>query len=754
MYPAILLSALLGLAADMQKPIEVKAPQRSSPVSYAKDVSEVLDAKCAGCHGATLAENKLNMETVVGMLKGGKRGPAVVPGKGDESLLFKMAAHRVEPVMPPKEKKDLKPLTPEELGFLKAWIDAGAKDDSDASPVQPKPVEIGVLPPGVHPINALDLTPDGRRVASGRANVVEVFDVDSGLPILSLGGHRDLIQSVRFSPDGKRLAAGSFQVVTLWDVPSGTLERSFSGSPEAIDALVATRDGKTLISGGPEKAIRFWNAADGKTFRNIPVASVTKALALSPDETLLAAAGGDNVVHILNAAEGKEAHALKGHAGTITSVAFLPDGKSVVTVSLDGTARVWTLPTKAGDPVEMRTIDVGPKAPVRAMGVLPGGMALLTAGADATARLIDLDTGEEVHSLPLAGGPPNALAIAPDGRALLVGSEDGSARLYELATGESVSTFGPHGGPIRAVGFSPKGDRILTAGADGGLKVWDRASGRGVVAFGHPAVKAGDAPPPVQTALFLADGRVATAAEKTPRIWTFEGDWSEARTFGPHASRVLAIDISPDGKLMATGGGEPSRSGEVKVWEVATGRLVRSLDTLHSDTVFALRFSPDGAKLATASADKFLKVVNVTDGKELKSFEGHTHHVLAVDWSGDGKKLATGGADSAAKVWDFESGEAARTLNGAAKGVTALRWVPGKPLLIGASGDGVARAWNPDSGAAARTFSGATDYLFAVAASVDGGRVAAGGADGVLLLWNGGNGQLLRKIPRDAPSAK
>ena len=68
------------------------------------------------------------------MLKGGKRGPAIVPGKADESLLFKMAAHRVEPVMPPKDKKDQKPLTPEELGLLKLWIDAGAKDDSAENP--------------------------------------------------------------------------------------------------------------------------------------------------------------------------------------------------------------------------------------------------------------------------------------------------------------------------------------------------------------------------------------------------------------------------------------------------------------------------------------------------------------------------------------------------------------------------------------------------------------------------------------------
>ena len=158
---------------------------------------------------------------------------------------------------------------------------------------------------------------------------------------------------------------------------------------------------------------------------------------------------------------------------------------------------------------------------------------------------------------------------------------------------------------------------------------------------------------------------------------------------------------------MATGGGEPSRSGEVKIWDVASGKLVRSLDNLHSDTVFALRFSPDGSKLATASADKFLKVTNVADGKELKSFEGHTHHVLAVDWSLDGKRLVTGGADSVVKVWDFESGEGLRTLNGATKGVMGLRWLPGKALVVGASGDSVVREWNPDNGSVPRTFPGA-----------------------------------------------
>jgi WD40 repeat protein len=742
---AVLVLAILGLADDAPRPIEVKAPTQSGPASYAKGVADVLDAKCAGCHGSALAENKLNLETIAGMRKGGKRGPALVPGKADESLLFKMAAHRIAPAMPPEKKKDLPPLTPEELGLLKQWIDGGARDDSEPSPAPAKPPELGPLPSGVHPINALDLTPDGHRVASGRANVVEVFDVDSGASIISLGGHRDLIQSVRFAPDARRLAAGSFGVVTLWDCPLVTARTTFAGSPEPIKAMVATRDGKALITGGPEKAIRFWNTADGKILRTVSLLAGTTSLALSADDSLVAAVGSDGAVRIIKVADGKQRHVLNVQGATLTSADFLPEGESMVTLGNDGTARIWAPPSKPGEPAASRTINLDSKKPVGAMLVLKEG-TLLIATRDAKARLVDPANGKETRSFPLATGPVLALALSPGGKSVLVGSEDRLARLYDLDSGRLIATFGPHGGPVRSVAFSPKGDRAVTS-ADGVVKVWDIATGRGVIAFAYPAAKAGDPSPAVQSSLLLGGGRLVAAAEKTARMWTVEGTWADVRTFGTHVFRILAIDFSPDGKLMATGGGEPSRTGEVKVWDVATGKLVRSLDNLHSDTVFALRFSPDGTKLASASADKYLKVVNVADGKELKSFEGHTHHVLALDWSGDGKRLVTGGADSVVKVWDFESGEQFRTLNQAGKGVTGLRWVPGKPLLFGASGDSNVRAWNPDNGSVLRTLSGASDYLFAVAASADGNRVAAGGADGVLLLWNGATGSLLRKIP-------
>jgi WD40 repeat protein len=245
---------------------------------------------------------------------------------------------------------------------------------------------------------------------------------------------------------------------------------------------------------------------------------------------------------------------------------------------------------------------------------------------------------------------------------------------------------------------------------------------------------------------FQSDDRLVSAsADRTLRTWEFDGSWSLLNVLGPHAFRVLCLDFHRDGGLLAAGGGEPSRSGEVKLWEVGKGMLVRTLDALHSDTVFGVRFSPDGTRLATCGGDKFVKVTNVASGKELRSFEGHTNHVLAVDWSDDGKRLVSGAADNLMKVWDYEAGEQIRTLQAAGKQITAVRWVPGGPRVAGACGDKLARLWNTTNGGIERAFSGPTDFVFGVGTSKDGSRVAAGGADSVLFIWRG-DGQVLRKL--------
>lgn len=748
MSPTILL-ALIGIIAtgqDAPTPLEVRVPDRTDPVSFANEVLDLLDASCIGCHSSALAENDLNLEDLPAMLKGGKSGQALVPGKADDSLLFRMAAHRIDPVMPPADKPELEPLTPEQLGLLKLWIDQGARDDSAEAAGDPSvSLTLGNLPPGLHPILALDLASTGDRLAVGRANVVQLYEPETGVEIVRLGGHQDLIQSIRFSRDGSTLAAGSYQIVTLWNTPSGRPESTYNGHAEAVTAVAATPDGQRFATGSTDRTIRLWQPAGEQPLRQLDASAPVHGLALTPDGTRLAAACADGHVRLWNAEDGTLLHDLTGGAGEARAVAFGPDPHRLAAGFDDGSIHTWDLPDDPAAPVAPGRPLAGAVGPT--LGVAFAGPDRIAAtGRDGHLRLWDWSDGQPKLDLSVHAQPILALAASPDGSRLITGSEDGTARLINPIDGSIGPPLTGHLGPVRGVAFAPDGLHFATAGHEGAVKLWAVDPSRGLVAFAHKNPDQ-DAAQPLRAVAFAGPSRLVSGSDDhSARSWTFEGDWRPGRTLGPHQFRVLALDFNPEGTVLAAGGGEPSRSGEIKLWEVASGELLKSIDDRHTDTVFALRFSPDGTRLASAGADKFLKVSLMPKGELQRTFEGHTHHVLAVDWKQDGKQLVTGGADNVAKVWDLDTGEQLRTMQAAGNQVTGLRWIPGQPSMAGSSGDRQVHLWNAENGQVQKRLTGPTDYLYAVAASADGRRVAAAGEEGAIYLWRVDNGQLLRKI--------
>ena len=162
----------------------------------------------------------------------------------------------------------------------------------------------------------------------------------------------------------------------------------------------------------------------------------------------------------------------------------------------------------------------------------------------------------------------------------------------------------------------------------------------------------------VESLAFSPDGKyLASGSFQEVILWDAQTGQLRHRLTG-FAERVVALGFSPDSKLLATGGGAPTEDGEIKIFDVPTGKLVVDIKNGHSDTVFGVCFSPDGKMLATCGADKFVKVFEVPSGKFIKSFEGHTHHVLDVGWKADGKLLASAGADNVGQGVGLREGRA------------------------------------------------------------------------------------------------
>ncbi len=296
-------------------------------------------------------------------------------------------------------------------------------------------------------------------------------------------------------------------------------------------------------------------------------------------------------------------------------------------------------------------------------------------------------------------------AVSPDGVTLVMGAEDGRVLAFTLEKGTPAGVWAAHGGAVLACRFMAGGE-LVTVGADGGVRVAGLMPNWKLERVIEPGTSAnGDAAPPVD--------------------------------------RVLSLAFSPDGQMLASGGGVPSREGELCLWNVGDGKPIRQIVDAHSDTVFDLSFAPPaiGAgggvpfRLASGAADKFARVFDVATGKVLNSFEGHTGHVLSVSWNRDGRTLVTGGGDGTVKVWNLTTGVQVKSVDGLKSQVLSVRHRGyGNQFAMGIGAGGV-RIMN-EGGNADREFDVQSDYIYRVALSEDGRTLIAGGRSGTLRVWD------------------
>jgi hypothetical protein len=317
-----------------------------------------------------------------------------------------------------------------------------------------------------------------------------------------------------------------------------------------------------------------------------------------------------------------------------------------------------------------------------------------------------------------------------------------------------IALFAPPAGvvPVHAVALSS--DKVTVAAGRGDqIHLYNAATGAHIRTLIDPALVDAAGKPVkaahlslIESLAFSADGKVlASGSFQEVILWDVANGDIKQRLTG-FVDRVVCLAFSSKGNLLACGGGAATEDGELKVFDVSAGKLLVEIKNAHSDTVYGVCFAPDGKKLASCGADKFVKVFELPSGKFIKSFEGHTHHVLDVGWKADGKFLASASADNSIKVWDYEKGEQSRTMNGHTKQVTRLVFVGATPQIVTCSGDQTVRMWNVDNGGTIRQFGTSGVFLYSVAVNSDGTVVAAGGEDGIVRLYNGTNAQLIKQL--------
>jgi WD40 repeat protein len=302
-------------------------------------------------------------------------------------------------------------------------------------------------------------------------------------------------------------------------------------------------------------------------------------------------------------AEGpKERACLRGHTNEVPAIAFTPDGKTVVSGSLDRTIKLWDLTTGK----ERATLR-GHATSILSVALAADGRTLASASSDGVIKVWDLASGKERFTFHTPGFGGICVELSADGRMLASGGWDKWVRLWDLPSGRDRAAFQTMTHP--RVAFAPDGKTLAIGGAVlpgghfvGTLELWD-----------------------------------VTTGKKRPGRRT-------------HGGGIRFLAFTTDGRTLAsTTLGNPA----VKLWEVATGKE-RAAFTGHMDGRTAPAFSPDGRVLAAGGVeDGTVKLWDLGTGTERATLRGDANKVHAVAFAPDGKTLAVAeGPDTAIRIWD------------------------------------------------------------------------------------------------------
>ena len=350
------------------------------------------------------------------------------------------------------------------------------------------------------------------------------------------------------------------------------------------------------------------------------------------------------------------------HSGVVKDASFSPDGKYLVTVSIDNFAKLWEI--EGGQWREKVTL---------------------------------------MHSEWMV-----CASFSPDSKLLVTASNDCICKIWRLEDDQWQEKAAiRHFTSVKNASFSPDGKHLVIVSEAGSAKIWWHEGGewqeKATIAHSDWVVV-------VTSAQFSPDGKhlVSTCVDGSVKIWKLDyGQWEEKFTIAQHLYSVSVTNarFSPDGKhlVTVTCGVNPevfSRNYvyfiyEAKLWELEDDQWHEKVTIEHSDIVDNARFSLDGKHLVTASRDGAVKICGLAGGNwQEKATIFHTDLVANASFSRDGKFLVTASRDGTAKICRLVGGRWRVTVTiEHSKAVTNASFGPDGYQLVTASGDNTAKIW-------------------------------------------------------------
>jgi WD40 repeat protein len=496
-------------------------------------------------------------------------------------------------------------------------------------------------------IRSASFSPDGRRVVTGSDDkTARIWDVATGRMLVEVK-HDDQVRSASFSPDGRRVVTategGSARV---WDAVNGkTIAEVKQG--KFVMTAVFSPDGHRVLTGSDDGIARVWDAATGKRVVELKHDDLVRSASFSPDGRRVLTSSDDGTARVWDSEAYKTLFEVR-HGSFVSSVAYSPDGRRVVTASDNG-LRVWDADTgktitevkdnslvlsAAFSPDGRRVVTISGLP-----GQRPGHSTQVIGGpVDQSVRVWDAATGTMVFETKPATGSVDSAEFSPDGRRVVLADRGGTTCEWDAETGKRLAEVKEGDGSTESAIFSPDGHRIITSSSDGTARVLEAESGKTLVEMKHDGG--------INSAMQSFDGRrVVTASEDhTAKVW--DATSGKKIVEMKHDASIRSVSFTSDGRHLLS----VSDDGVARVWDAETGA---TLAEVRGDSVRSATFSSDGRRVVMTCCDsQTARVWDALTGKTLTEVKFDTI-VTSVVFSPDGRRLAVASSDGIVRVLDI-----------------------------------------------------------------------------------------------------
>jgi WD40 repeat protein len=500
------------------------------------------------------------------------------------------------------------------------------------------------------------------------------------------------------------------------------------------------------------------------------------SIAISGNNLLAASGGRDSSIRLWEVSTGREIRTLKGHAGPVSAVAFLPDSKGLVSGGWDGDVILWDL--EANAPQTRIAVKDGV---LNAISVHPSGRFVVTEGDRFELRVWDLASGELLRKCRGHSDTVLAITTSEDGRYILSGSRDQTVRLWDFQTGALLKTISGPENVVTAVAFSRKKAQVMTAGYDRLIRLWDLDSGELIrqldghtsavtsMAYAHDddrlvscdtdgnliwwdlKKKAGQKKvfynlgADINSLAISSDSRFVYCATRSSGLYVLRGRPLSRNRSSPviqqitkdrmHAGGgIVDVAINDDGHYAAV----IDKSPFVSLWDMKTGKRVNRVRSGDASITCGVFRPGRRYEFFVGGTDGKPRLVNLKTGKVLRKYQGVSATINTISSVKDGSRFLATAAGKGVFWYDAEKDLPLRTFSGFSHQVLGASFLPGKNRVIGFS-DAEIKIWNPYNGEEIEAVKGfslkmAKDIVSGTL-SADGRLLVTGHLDGSLCLW-------------------